>query len=170
MANYNPSTRERVADINRGIVVATSTLNNTTAMPGNADYDLFNVYGRVRVLSLDIEAITAWSNDATTLKFTFDPSTPAISEVSISAASTTVAQLGIGRRVRLDGTALNTAAVIDANAAVSLKASGYLELGCYDGVGAIGVTSAAAAQTSGTCKATITYVPITPGAYVEAAV
>lgn len=168
--SYNQSTRERIADINRGLVVATPTMNNTTAMPGNADVDLFTVYGRVRILTLDIEAITAWANAATTLKFTFDPSTPAISEIDISAACTTVAQLGIGRRVRLNGTALNTAADIDANAAVSLQKAGYIEVGCYDGVGAIGVTSAAAAQTSGTSKATITYVPITPGAYVVSAV
>jgi hypothetical protein len=168
--NYNPSTQDRIGDINRGMVVSTSVLNNTTAMPGNADYDLFTVYGRIRILTLDIEAITAWSNDATTLKFTFDPSNPAIGAIDLSAACTTVAQLAVGRRVRLDGTALNTAAAIDANATVSLKASGYIEVGCYDGVGAIGVTSAAAAQTSGTCKATMTYVPITPGAYAEAAV
>jgi hypothetical protein len=145
-------------------------MNNTTAMPGNADVDLFTVYGRIRVLSLDVEAVTAWSNDATTLKFTFDPSVPAIAEVDISAACTTVAQLGIGRRVRLVGTALNTAAAIDANAAISLQPAGYLELGCFDGVGKIGVTSAAAAQTSGTCKATLTYVPITEGAYAVSAV
>lgn len=168
--NYPPSTRERVGDINRGLVVATPTMNNTTAMPGNADVALFNVYGRIRILTLDIEAITAWSNDATTLKFTFDPSVPAISVVDISAACTTVAQLGIGCRVRLVGTALNTAAAIDANAAVSLQAAGYIEVGCYDGVGTLGVTSAAAAQTSGTCKATLTYVPLTPGAYAESAV
>lgn len=168
--NYAPSTQERIGDINRGLVVATSVLDNTTAMPGNADYDLFNVYGRIRILTLDIEAITAWSNTATTLKFTFDPSTPAVSEISISAACATVATLAAGRRVRLDGTALNTAAAIDANQCVSLQRSGFIEVGCYDGVGAIGVTSAAAAQTSGTCKATLTYVPITPGAYAEAAV
>lgn len=170
MANYQLSTRERVADINRGLVVATSTLDNTTAMPGNADYDLFSVYGRIRVLSLDIEAITAWSNDATTLKFTFDASTPAAAESDMSAASLTVAELAVGKRVRLVGTAINTALAIDAAACVSLQPAGYIEVGCYDGVGAIGVTSAAAAQTSGTCKATITYVPITEGAYVVAAV
>lgn len=168
--NYNNSTRERVADINRGLVVSTPTLTNTVAMPGNADYDLFTVYGRVRVLTLDIEAVTAWSNDATTLKFTFDPSAPAIGAIDISAASTTVAQLAVGQRVRLVGTALNTAAAIDANATVSLQPAAYMELGCFDGVGAIGVTSAAAAQTGGTSKATITYIPITEGAYVASAV
>lgn len=168
--NYPPSTRERVADINRGMVVQTPTMNNTTAMPGNANVDLFTVYGRVRVYTLDIEAITAWSNDATTLQFTFDPSTPAIASVTISAASASVAQLGIGRRVRLDGTALNTAAAIDANAAISLKTSGYIDLGCENGVGTIGVTSAVAAQTSGTSKATVTYVPISDGAYIVSAV
>lgn len=168
--NYPLSTRERVGDLNRGMVVATPVMNNTTAMPGNADVALFNVYGRVRILTLDIEAVTAWANAATTLKFTFDPSNPALSAIDLSAASTTVAQLGIGRRVRLVGTALNTAAAIDANAAVSLQAAAYIEVGCYDGVGTIGVTSAAAAQTSGTSKATLLYVPITPGAYVESAI
>lgn len=168
--NYPPSTRERVGDLNRGMVVATPTMDNTTAMPGNADVALFNVYGRIRILTLDIEAITAWSNNATTLKFTYDPSSPALSAIDLSAACTTVAQLGVGRRVRLVGTALNTAAAIDANAAVSLQAAAYIEVGCYDGVGTIGVTSAAAAQTSGTSKATLTYVPITPGAYVASAV
>ena len=170
MPNYNQSTRERIADINRGMVVSTPTMNNTTAMPGNADVDFFTVYGRIRILTLDIEAVTAWSNDATTLKFTFDPSTPAIAAIDISAACTTVAQLAVGQRVRLVGTALNTALAIDANATVSLQPAAYLEVGCFGGVGAIGMTSAAAAQTSGTSKATITYVPLTPGAYVESAV
>lgn len=168
--NYAPSTRERIGDINRGMVVATPTMDNTTAMPGNADYALFNVYGRIRILTLDVEAVTAFSNTATTLKFTFDPSTPAGTAVDLSAASSTVAQLAVGRRVRLDGTALNTAAPIDVNATVSLQRSGYIEVGCYDGVGTIGITSAAAAQTSGTSKATLTYVPITPGAYAVSAV
>lgn len=168
--NYNSSTRERVADIKRGLFVSTPVQNNTTAMPGNADVDQFTVYGRIRILSLDVEAITAWGNQATTLKFTFDPSTPAISEIDISAACTTVAQLGIGRRVRLNGTALNTALDIDANATVSLQPVSYIEVGCFDGVGAIGLTSAAAAQTSGTCKTTLIYVPITPGAYAVSAV
>jgi predicted pyridoxine 5'-phosphate oxidase superfamily flavin-nucleotide-binding protein len=168
--NYNLSARERIADINRGLVVTTPVMENTTAMPGNADVDLFNVYGRIRILTLDIEAITAWSNDATTLKFTFDPSNPAIAAIDISAASASVAQVPVGKRVRLVGTALNTAVAIDANATVSLQAAAYIEVGCYDGVGAIGVTSAAAAQTSGTSKAMITYVPLTEGAYVESAV
>jgi hypothetical protein len=169
MPSYSPSTIERVGDIGRGLVVQTPTMNNTTALTV-ASYDLFRVYGRIRILSLDIEVVTVWSNDATTLQYYFDPSTPAVAAVTISAACTTVANLAVGKRVTLDGTALNTAAAIAASQCVSLAVSKTLDVGCENGVGMIGVTGAAAAQTSGTCRATLMYYPITAGAYAESAV
>ena len=163
--NYNPSTIARVADINRGIIVQTGTCNNTAVLKATA-VPIFTVRGRVRILSLDIEAITAFSNDATLVKWQFDSSVPAVATADISAASLTVAQIAAGRRIVFQGTALNTAQVIAANPCISLQAPNTMDVGCQDGVGTLD-THGAVAQTSGTCKITICYVPISEGAYVE---
>lgn len=169
MPSYSPSTIARIGDITRGIIVRTEVLENATVLPVGST-DLFTVYGRIRVLSLDVEAITDFAADATTVQFYFDASTPAQAAVTISAASAAVGSLAAGKRISLAMTALNTAPQVDANAAVSLQDQGTMDLGCVDGVGAIGMTGAAAAQTSGTCQATLCYVPMTDGAYVEALV
>jgi hypothetical protein len=166
MPNFNQSTQEMVGFINAGLTIRTSVLNNTDVLKV-ASTDIFKVYGRIRILSLDVEAITEWSADATTLKFQFDASVPAVAAADISAASLAVTSLAAGKRVVWQGTALNTALVIAASPCISLQSPNTMDVGCYDGVGTINITGAAAAQTSGTCRFTLCYVPLTDGAYAE---
>lgn len=168
MANYNASTRARIADINRGMLVETATLDATAALVSTAK-SLFTVYGRIRVLSLDMEVITVLGADATTLTFAFDPSSPAIAAIDISGASGSLANGAVGLRATLSGTALNTAVILAANATVSLSANATMDLGCVDGVGVITSTGGTADATSGTVRFYLTYVPITDGAYAVAA-
>jgi len=167
MANYNLSTRGRIADITRGMIVSTATLNATAACVSTPK-SLFTVYGLIRVMMLEMEIITVMGADATTIQFSFDPSTPAIAAVAISAASGSVANLEQGHTVMLSGTALNTGPLVSAEACVGLSNNAWMQLGCTGGVGAITSTGGTADATSGTVKFHLAYVPITEGAYAVA--
>jgi hypothetical protein len=169
MTNYNPSTIDRIGDITRGIHVKTGTIANTVALPSGA-YNIFTVYGRVRIIGLDIEAVTAFSNDATLVKWRFTSTTPSVSVSDISAASLTIAQIPIGARVMWRGTAVATAPDVSATQASIAVVTDYMDVGHTAGVGIITATSSIAAQTSGTCRFNIYYLPISEGAYVEALV
>jgi hypothetical protein len=169
MPNYNPSTIDRIGDITRGIHVKTGTIANTVALPSGA-YNIFTVYGRVRIIGLDIEAVTAFSNDATLVKWRFTSTTPSVGVSDISAASLTIAQIPIGARVMWRGTAVATAPDVSATQASIAVVTDYMDVGHTAGVGIITATSSIAAQTSGTCRFNIYYLPISEGAYVEALV
>lgn len=166
--NYSPSTRERVGDMVRGLIVETATLNATAALVSTAK-DLFTVYGLVRILTLEMEVVTVLGADATTLTYSFDASSPAVATAAISGASASLANLAVAKRVKLSGTALNTAPIVSANPAISLTANASIDLGCIDGVGTITSTGGTADATSGTVKFRVAYVPITAGAYIAAA-
>jgi len=169
MPNYNPSTIDRIGDITRGIHVKTGTIANTVALPSGA-YNIFTVYGRVRIIGLDIEAVTAFSNDATLVKWRFTSTTPSVGVSDISAASLTIAQIPIGARVMWRGTAVATAPDVSATQASIAVVTDYMDVGHTAGVGIITATSSIAAQTSGTCRFNIYYLPISEGAYIEALV
>ena len=169
MPNYNPSTIDRIGDITRGIHVKTGTIANTVALPSGA-YNIFTVYGRIRIIGMDIEAVTAFSNDATLVKWRFTSTTPSVGVSDISAASLTIAQIPIGARVMWRGTAVATAPDVSATQASIAVVTDYMDVGHTAGVGIITATSSIAAQTSGTCRFNIYYLPISEGAYVEALV
>jgi hypothetical protein len=168
--NYSPSTIARVADINQGIRVDTPTLLNATYVVV-AQKSLFNVKGRIRVLYLGIEALTTWSADATTIKFGFDSSDPAVAAVDLCAASGALTSLARGKRVAVLGDALATGALESANQGVSLKTN-PVDVGAVGGTGVLYITGAAAAQTGATATsiATLLYVPLSDGAYAESAI
>jgi hypothetical protein len=169
MPNYNPSTIDRIGDITRGIHVKTGTIANTVALP-SAAYDIFTVYGRIRIIGMDIEAVTAFSNDATLVKWRFTSTTPSVGVSDISAVSLTIAQIPIGARVMWRGTAVATAPDVSATQASIAVVTDYMDVGHTSGVGKITATSSVATQTSGTCRFNIYYLPISEGAYVEALV
>jgi hypothetical protein len=167
MPSYSPSTIGRIGDIKRGLIVSTATLNATAALVSTPK-NLFTVYGHIRVLDLQMEVITTLGADATTLTYSFDASTPAVAAADFSGASASVANLAIGKRATLIGTALNSAPIIAAQPAISLASATFVELGCTGGVGIITSTGGTADATSGTVKFTLMYVPITEGAYAQA--
>jgi hypothetical protein len=119
---------------------------------------------------MDIEAVTAFSNDATLVKWRFTSTTPSVSISDISAASLTIAQIPIGARIMWRGTAVATAPDVSATQASIAVVTDYMDVGHTAGVGIITATSSIAAQTSGTCRFNIYYLPISEGAYVEALV
>jgi hypothetical protein len=164
--NLQPSTIEMVGNMVIGLRTETSVFNNATYIVV-AQKSLFTVAGRVRLLYFGIEAITAWAADATTIKFSYDASVPAIAVVDLCAASGALGSLAVGKRVAVLGDALATGALESANACVSLQTN-PLDIGSENGVGVLTVTGAAAAQTSGTSKAMVLWVPLSDGAYIEA--
>ena len=159
----------RIGDITGGVHVKTGTIENTVALPSGA-YDIFTVYGRVRILGLDIEAVTAFAADATLVKFRFTSTTPSVGISDISAASLSIASIPIGAKVVWRGTAVATAPDVMATQAGIAWPTDWMDVGHTAGVGIITATSSIAAQTSGSCRFNIYYLPISEGAYVVALV
>ena len=169
MSNYNISTIDHIGDITRGIHVKTGTIANTTALASGA-YDIFTVYGRIRIIGLDIEAVTAFEADATLVKWRFTSTTPVVGVSDISAVSLSIASIPIGARVMWRGTAANTAPDVSATQASIAVVTDYMDVGHTSGVGTITATSSIAAQSGGSCRFNIYYLAISEGAYVVALV
>jgi hypothetical protein len=166
---YNASTMARIGDITGGIHVKTSTIANTTSLASGA-YDIFTVYGRIRIIGLDIEAVTAFAADATLVKFRFTGVTPAVGVSDISANSLSIASIPVGAKVVWRGTAVNTAPDVMATQAGISWPTDWMDVGQTGGTGTITATSSVAAQSSGSCRFNIYYLPISEGAYVVALV
>jgi hypothetical protein len=176
MPNYNQSTLDRIGSITTGVHVKTGVLNNATYLAHNVAsgaHNLFNVYGRIRILGLDCEAVTEFAADATLLKWRFEATTPVVGVSDISAVSLSIASIPIGAKVVWLGTAVNTAPDVESTqATISAPAIETMDVGhtgtvAAPGVGIISKTATTAAQGSGTCRFNLYYLPISEGAYVE---
>jgi len=168
--NYAASTIDVIGDQVRGLKVETPVFLNATYLVV-AQKSLFNVYGKIRLLYLGIEAVTTWSADATTIKFGYDPSVPATAVVDLCSASGALTSLAVGKQVSVKGDALATGALESANPGVAL-ATNPMNIGTQNGVGVLCVTGAGAAQTGATATSIVRclYVPLSDGAYVESAI
>lgn len=168
MPSYSPSTIAMVADLNqkRGIVCRTATCNNTDVFKTTA-VSIFKVTGRIRIVSLDVEAITQFGAQASVPRWQILGETPVVSLFDISAASGTLSALAAGKRVTMAGTALNTAQVIDGVAGITVKPANVMDVGWDGGVCYLALDSDVA-QTSGTSLFTLCYLPQSDGAAAEA--
>lgn len=171
---YSPSTLARISDIACGVPVQTSVLTNTVAMIQN-QYELFNVYGRIVLVQLYLEMITAFSNTATTVQFNYTGTDPVLAVKPLTAASAalnTGAALPRGGRVIWVGGAVATAAGVTVATGLCSDLSNVKAavLGCVGGTMTIGMLTAAANATSGTSQAFLRYYEDYPGSYVTAAV
>lgn len=166
--NYNPSTMNRIGDIKNGLLVETSVLANLTYLHQD-QWEIFNVYGRIIVHQLFMEAITVASANATTVQFNFTSTTPAVAVQPMCAASAAITSLAQGLRVVWVGGAVATAAVITATAGISdvICVSPHI-IGTRAGIGTIGFVTAAADQASGTSRFAMLYTPLEPGSYASA--
>lgn len=168
---YNESTRQRAADINRGLIVETSVLDNATyLLTGGTQTELFNVYGRVLLLQFYLEAITDFSAHATIIQFNATFTTPAVLVQALSGEAVAVTSLAQGLRVVWIGGAVASLPVITSTAGISdvICVSPHI-IGMADGVGSIGIVTTIASQASGTFQGALLYVPMSLGAYIEAA-
>lgn len=168
MSNYSPSTIARIGDLNpkRGIVCRTGVVNNTVAFLTTA-VNIFKVTGKIRIVSLDYEAISAFSGDASIPRWQFVSTTPTVALTNISAASASNISMALGSRVVFQGTALNTAPAIDAAPGISPKPANVMDVGSEGGLLHLALDSDVA-QTSGTSVFTLCYLPLTAGAAAEA--
>lgn len=180
MANYAPSTRERIADLVLGMHVQTTggvlvAANFTT---GNVDTSLFNIYGRVGIRQLFIELTSAADANITQVAFYTTFTTPVIALNPICAKCASIASLGAYGRITYVGGAVATAAIItdsagltDVDTAGKMAILGGESAAGVQTVGVIGMRSSDATQAA-TIAATghIWYVPMSPGAYIEAAI
>lgn len=166
--NYSPSTIEVIGDMKNGLMVETSVLANLTYLHQD-QWEIFNVYGRIIVWQLFLEAITQASANATTVQFNFTSTVPVIAVQPMCTASASISGLAQGLRVVWVGGAVATAAVITATAGISdvICTSPHI-IGTREGVGTIGFVTAGADQASGTSRFAILYTPLDAGSYVTA--
>lgn len=172
MANFNPSTIEMVGHLMNGIRVDTSVLANLTYLHQD-QWEIFNVYGRIKIHNLFLEVTVVCSNNATQVLFNYTSTTPAIAVQPLCAKCASIAQLAVGERIFFVGGAVATAAVITATPGISdINVTPHIVGGvAADGtnyVGSIGILSSDADQASGSVRGSIFYTPMSDGAYVEA--
>ena len=168
--NYSVSTIDRIGDITRGIHVKTGTILNTLAFDNAPalELDLFTVYGRIRIIGLNCEAVSAFAAEASLLQWRFKSTTPVIAYADISAVSLTVQSIPIGARIMWRGTAVNTAPDVSATQASIAVVQDWMDVGLTGGVGVIGSLCTTATQASGSCLMNLYYLPISEGAYAVA--
>lgn len=169
--NYNPSTIGRIGDIYLGLRTDTSTVLGTTwAAADTTQYEWFNVVGRVLLIQLFLEVVVAAAG-ASTPKFNATFTTPVIAVADISAACGSIDTFAAGRRISWVGTTVATAAATTQAAGISYHPNTIpFVIGGIGFVGTIGTLNAAAAQTSGSMKASAFWVPMYEGSYIAAAV
>ena len=173
MANYAPSTRERIADlvagmrVQTGVFAANTYINHVT---NTGQFELFNVHGRILLMHLYIEAITVFGAGAAVVSFTYTSSSPVIAVQEICDASASVAALPQGGRIVWPGGVVATLATITPGAGVSdyTPPGNPHYIGTQGGTGTIGMLTATATPASGTAQAFMNYVPLENGAYVTA--
>lgn len=157
MANYNLSTRARIADINQGMRVA-KTGSSCAAV---ADVSLFTVSGDVALLGLVGVCDGAMEAAATTIlvKHVVDGT-----DTGLSAASATMSAQAEDTMLTLPadaGSAL-TISTGEGAAAIGLAPVWYLQSGTLK-------MAVGAATNTQTISWYLWYVPMEDGAYVEAA-
>lgn len=165
---YARTTMNHIADIHCGVRLETQVVTCLARMTAAA-HTPFNIYGRVKINQLFIEAITAWGAQAGTILFNYDAIVPALAAQNLSAVCGVVTNLARGLRVVFVGGAVATAAVITATAGVSdVICEAPHIVGVRDGYGYIGYENTGAAVTSGTMQVTICYTPMDLGSHMSA--
>jgi len=172
--NYAPSTRARIADLILGMHVETTAgillaANFTT---GGTNTSLFNIYGRIAVMQLFVELTVAADANATQVAFYCTFTTPTIVLNLLGAKSAAITSLAAhGRIVYVAGAVASTTSVSDAAGFSDLDTAGRKSiLGGEGTIGVIGMQASDATQAT-TIAATghLFYVPMSPGAYANAA-
>lgn len=171
MAHLNFSTIEELGYVNQGHHVKTAVLANATYMQ-NAQRELFNVYGKIMIMQLYLEATTVFAAGATLIQFNFTSATPVIGVQPICAVSASIANLAQGLRVVFVGGAVATAAVITATAGISdvINVAPHI-IGTDDsstqGIGTIGKVDSIAVNATGAGQYHLHYIPMSDGAWCD---
>ena len=167
MGNYAPSTRARISDLINGMRVETAVALGTAKLI-QAQEEIFNVFGEIKVHGLWLEVTTAISATATTILFNATFTTPSIAVQPMSGASGSLSGVARGIRAYSVGGAVATATVITATAGITDIEAAPQIIGGAGFIGTIGQLTGTANTTSGAGKFVIYYTPLSEGAYVEA--
>lgn len=140
---------------------AFTTLTTSPKVMVNGDV-VFTAVGDVEIIGLWSECITANNTTASTIQWQITPTVG--TATTISGASASLASLNPGATVVLDGDALATAPVINANGpGLHTTSRGIIfQSGTLNTI--IGVGS-----TTGTWRHYLSYIPYESGAYVQPA-
>ena len=171
--NYTPSTIDAIGDVVNGVQVQTSVFDNLTYFYKDGttagQFELFNVYGRILLLQLFIEAITANGAGASLVLFNATWSTPVIAVQPICDTCGSIAALPRGCRITFVGGVVATHAVITVATPGCVSDVTNIKphiIGMSGGIGTIGMCTSVANAASGTSQANLFYVPLSDGAYV----
>lgn len=167
--HYTASTRDRIGDLVTGMRVDTSVLAGGTYFD-QADWNIFNVFGRIMIMEMYLEVVTLMGAEATTLFFTYTSSTPVIGVKPFSTVSLdTLANADVGARMNFVGGALTGVATLSATECIGDEhCADPIMVGMESGIGTIGIDTVVAGAT-GTVRFSIHYVPMSDGAYVTKA-
>ena len=157
MANYAPSTRQRIADINLGLRV-----DRATALI-NATQTLFNVVGGRIALTHLVGEFTADATEATTLQINCNATGSAV-DTPLTGAGASLAAAVIESKLTLPAAVGSNITLSTGQAAALLSAAPtyIVSTGIIQAVIGTGNTTAYV-------KWSLFYVPVDTGAYVEAA-
>ena len=178
MANYNPSTRDRVADLIMGLhVETTGGILVAANFTDTAQTELFNIYGRIAVMQLFIELTAAADANLTQVLFNCTFTTPVIAVNTMGAKCASIANAAAYTRiVYVAGAVASTTSISDGAGFSDLDTAGRKAL--LGGVSAAGVNTVGTigmladdATQAATIAATahLFYVPMSVGAYATAA-
>ena len=156
MPNYSQSTQKALAGINLGMRVDKAAIS----VAGISTKDLFTVAGgRCIILGLVGESTTGQAAGANNANFLSTPTTG--TAVNMSGAACDIASAEIGGFISLTGVLATNAAMTNAGAAAMMTTPVIVP------EGVIGI--ATDADTAGSWKFSIWYLPAEEGAYIEAA-
>ena len=168
--HYPASTRDRIGDLVTGMRIDT-TVGAATTYCVQTQQEIFNVYGRIYIMELYGEVISAFGADATTMQFNYTSSTPVITVQDLCGLSTDVlTSAPRGDRIQHPGGAVATLATGSATPGVGDEHCADPQIiGLKNGIGTVGILTAGANATgTGTIQFSIHYIPMSDGAYVTA--
>jgi hypothetical protein len=165
--NYTASTRDRVGDFVTGMRIDT-TVGAATTYITSAQVEIFNVFGRIMILEMYLEVVTALGANASTVQWNYTSSTPVITVQDLSATSTDVlTSAARGDRLNYVGGAVNAVPTVSATPGIGDEhCADPTMVGLESGIGTVGCVTAGADATAGTVQFSIHYIPMSDGAYV----
>ena len=167
---YAASTRDRIGDLVTGLRADTSVGAAATYLTSSQNA-IFTLYGRIMIMELYMEVITALGAQVGTVQFKYVSATPVITVQNLSAASTDdLTSAAVGDRLNYVGGAVNAVPTVSATPAIGDEhCADPIILGLEGGIGTIHTVVAVADMLSGTIQWSIHYVPMSDGAYVVGA-
>lgn len=177
MSNYAPSTIARIGDLILGVRVDTPVVDVSDLVHlHQAQVEDFNVYGTIQINHLFMEVTALLGTAGTLFQYTYScllHTGGAIASTKLGTVSASITDMTEGQRVVCGlGAVAGANHQITGSAGVSDVAVGLgdpLIVGYRDAVSTIGHLTTTADMLTGSVFHSLFYVPMSDGAYVEAA-